>query len=447
MQIVLLLQGLPEGKVRKKITDSFKKSIQFYVVYIIMGFKGPGTAVAVLEIKNEDRQKIKNSIQIDSKNVTVTVLPANLNDIYMFGISDETRKMFESPESVNHFVQLAIKEMKEVETENFFNNQNRLQDVKYDVQRTIDRPEYQVYSFGSRDQGLGLKNSDCDIFIDTGDMYNGNKLQSKEEQEILIKKLFNILKEHPVTFDELIFIPNARVPIIRFKHETTGLRCDISCRNGISIENTFLIRKYLDMDWRVKWVIIAVKLWAKQNDLIGFNKFTSYALLWMTLYVLMQADIVIPVAHLQQLYKGPKKKVAGWECGFCQGKINDIPKSKNTDSPYKLFQNFFYFYGQPNRTSFKDAVLCPLIGGEIRKESFEKLSLPHAFRSYVEIMKTQNEEEKEYFKLDCVLCIQDPLELSHNLTKFVDGAIMKRFKLLCTFSADHLDANSGAGVQ
>lgn len=112
-------------------------------------------------------------------------------------------------------------------------------------------------------------------------------------------------------------------------------------------------------------------------------------------------------------------------------------------SPHELLQNFFYFFGRPNRVSFKDTVMCPLIGGEIRKETFEKLSLPPAFQNYVQSIKSNFGNDVEYFKLDCVLCVQDPLELSHNITKYVDGGTLKRFKMLCTYSADHLDQTIG----
>lgn len=47
---MFLFLGLPQGNVRKDILLIFKK-LHFYVFFIIMGFKGPGTAIIVLDSK------------------------------------------------------------------------------------------------------------------------------------------------------------------------------------------------------------------------------------------------------------------------------------------------------------------------------------------------------------------------------------------------------------
>lgn len=75
-----------------------------------------------------------------------------------------------------------------------------------------------------------------------GGMYNGSKAQSQDEQTVLIVKLQNILKKHPNKFSGFVCITKTRVPILRFKHETTGLSCDISFMSGICVENTYLIK-------------------------------------------------------------------------------------------------------------------------------------------------------------------------------------------------------------
>ena len=57
---------------------------------------------------------------------------------------------------------------------------------------------------------------------------------------------------------------------------------------------TFLFfRTYLELDERIKFLVCAVKLWMKLNDLADRNLFTTYAQIWMVLFFLMQTDIAV----------------------------------------------------------------------------------------------------------------------------------------------------------
>lgn len=44
----------------------------------------------------------------------------------------------------------------------------------------------------------------------------------------------------------------------------------------------------------------------------------------------------------------------------------------------------------------------------------------------------------EYFRAMSPLCIQDPFDLSHNLTKACDKGVVDKLKLLCNLSAIYL---------
>lgn len=62
-----------------------------------------------------------------------------------------------------------------------------------------------------------------------------------EEQTYHLKNLHYFLRDpnSPFTVKEIAL--GARVPIIRAKHKETDMPCDISCRNGLSVENSRLI--------------------------------------------------------------------------------------------------------------------------------------------------------------------------------------------------------------
>lgn len=60
-------------------------------------------------------------------------------------------------------------------------------------------------------------------------------------------------------------------------------------------------------------------------------------------------------------------------------------------------------------------------------------------KSYVELVS--NEKDPEFFRIDSPMCIQDPYDLSHNLTKGVKKVIVNRFRKLCGKSVKLLSSD------
>lgn len=63
----------------------------------------------------------------------------------------------------------------------------------------------------------------------------------------------------------------------------------------------FSHRLYLSMSTTVKWLVcVIVKHWALQNGLKDRHLFTSYALIWLVLFYLMNEKVVPSVMELRQ---------------------------------------------------------------------------------------------------------------------------------------------------
>lgn len=58
-------------------------------------------------------------------------------------------------------------------------------------------------------------------------------------------------------------------------------------------------------------------------------------------------------------------------------------------------------------------------------------------KPYIEKLKT--EESPELFRATSEMCIQDPFDLSHNLTKACSHSFMLSFRTLCDLTAKHLE--------
>ncbi|XP_069686366.1 uncharacterized protein [Periplaneta americana] len=294
-------------------------------------------------------------------------------------------------------------------------------------------PGCKALPFGSRVSGLAFPDSDMDIFLDTGGMYDGRQRQEAVVQELIVQVIENALKDLP-DCENIEAVPKARTPIVRFYHKPSRMQCDLAFRHGLGCENTKLIRFYLSLDPRVKSLIIFLKQWANVHGLIGPCNITNYALTWLVIFYLQQASGfgLPPVEYLMKLHNGTMKTIAGWDRSFCTNK-SLLPPIRSQQTVFQLLRGFFRHYQD---FDFSKNVVCPLIGIPISKSFFvgDIHSLPRSMDSYV--YRVSRNKHAERFRTQCSMCVQDPFDLSHNLTKGTPSAILKKFKILCGLSAD-----------
>lgn len=99
-----------------------------------------------------------------------------------------------------------------------------------------------------------------------------------------------------------------------------------------------------------------------------------------------------------------------------------------------LLLGFFQFYAN---FDYRHYIICPLMGYIVAKKDFVKLDmLPKEMKPYINHINESN--NPEYFRIDSPLCVQDPFDLSHNLTKAVSSITLKYFKQYCQESASIL---------
>lgn len=80
----------------------------------------------------------------------------------------------------------------------------------------------------------------------------------------------------------------AKVPILKFKDAKNGFEVDLNCNNAVGIRNTHLLHCYAQLDWRVRPLVIIVKLWAQANNINDAKNMTisSYSLALMVIHYL-----------------------------------------------------------------------------------------------------------------------------------------------------------------
>ena len=73
--------------------------------------------------------------------------------------------------------------------------------------------------------------------------------------------------------ERVVCVPNAKVPIVKIWDPELELACDMNVNNTLALENTRMIKTYVEIDERVRPLAMIVKHWAKRrilNDAGGY---------------------------------------------------------------------------------------------------------------------------------------------------------------------------------
>uniref|UniRef100_A0A8D8QVW5 Poly(A) RNA polymerase gld-2 homolog B n=1 Tax=Cacopsylla melanoneura TaxID=428564 RepID=A0A8D8QVW5_9HEMI len=270
----------------------------------------------------------------------------------------------------------------------------------------------QVYVFGSVEIGLALSRfSDIDVYIDVGNTYLD-----------MLHETTRLLFQNSDKFHDIVTIKGARVPIVKAVHSQSDIPIDISFKSKLGWYNTQLIKFYVKYDSRVKTLLALIKIWFKRVELNDTRAFTSYSIYWLALFYLQQLDIPLIPSVRQLLQFFPSTQCLRWKVMHpeeMQRTVKEYPRSKNSLSLEKLLLGFFQFYAE---LDLKNVVLCPLLGKVLPRSVFEPENLDQLPREMDGYHRYAQEFPKDTLKISSQMCVQDPYDLSHNITKAVNHA-------------------------
>lgn len=66
-------------------------------------------------------------------------------------------------------------------------------------------------------------------------------------------------------FEKVVCISAAKVPIVKVWDPTLGLACDMNVNNTLALENTRMIRTYVEIDPRVRQLAMLIKYWTRRR--------------------------------------------------------------------------------------------------------------------------------------------------------------------------------------
>uniref|UniRef100_A0A6V7HNL5 C2H2-type domain-containing protein n=1 Tax=Bracon brevicornis TaxID=1563983 RepID=A0A6V7HNL5_9HYME len=338
-------------------------------------------------------------------------------------------RITELPASVECFLRSAeqyanqvIAEIDDQQEETAMKNRTAMDDLE-----TICKIRYSdcvAYSYGSSVTGLGGIYSDLEIFLDCDPdffIYEFNIVSTLQAVE-RIKAINRYADKNPEIWLVNDVKMDARIPIIKLTHRPTASVCNVSFNDRLPVEIARLVKRYCEVFPNCRKMIIFIKKWMIRCDI---NDISTDIITWMVIFFLQRKGILPTVAQLIK-QKGESRLIAGWETGVdLNFKILNDPKLPMA----KLLSEFFGFFAD---FDYRNNVICPLLGRPIAKKAFQFVEVPTEMNHYIRYLDTLSNPEP--FRIDSVMCIQNPFDLSHNIAETVKKLIVYRFKTFCALS-------------
>lgn len=268
-------------------------------------------------------------------------------------------------------------------------------------------PKYGLFLVGSTMNGFGSDNSDVDMCL----LVRHTEMDQKYEAIEHLGQILKYLKKYD--FIEELELIHAKVPIIKFRHTTQNLKVDLNCNNAVGIRNTQLLYCYSKLDWRVRPLVLVVKLWAQCQDINNAKDMTisSYSLVLMVIHFL-QCGVNPPVLPcLHSIFIGKFSPHTDIHTIDIHEDLN-IPSSvhlpENHQSLGELLVEFFRYYA---KFDFSQYAISVRLATKIPIEECRM----------VQSLKNDPHQWK-------YLCIEEPFDLTNTARSVYDPDVFDRIK-------------------
>ncbi|XP_021936561.1 poly(A) RNA polymerase gld-2 homolog A-like isoform X2 [Zootermopsis nevadensis] len=281
-------------------------------------------------------------------------------------------------------------------------------------------PRYGLYLVGSTMNGFGSDKSDVDMCLHVRHTEMDQRNEAVGHLEQMLKCLRGCgFIEHP----ELI---QAKVPILKFRDTCFCLEVDLNCNNSVGIRNTHLLSCYSRMDWRVRPLVLIIKLWAHKHNINDAKNMTisSYSLVLMVIHFL-QCGVTPPVLPcLHGMYPGkftPHSDIQMIDI------YEDLPpfNSDNSQTLGELLHDFLRYYAE---FSFSQYAMSVRLASRVPIEECRRA------RTY------KNDPHQWKY-----LCIEEPFDLTNTARSVYDRDVFERIKAV--FQASYISLKKTRDIE
>ncbi|CAL4091378.1 unnamed protein product, partial [Meganyctiphanes norvegica] len=318
--------------------------------------------------------------------------------------------------------------MKEIEVNDYRSREN----IRLGMEMVLRQhfPDVRAYVFGSSANNLGFRGCDVDLYVELGydPWASGIKNVMEKNAADVTWYIARLVKKERIGYN-VQAVPRARVPIVKFREWHSGIYVDVSFKNGMPVYNTELICQYTQTHELVRPYLMIIRYWAKIQGIAGgaqpASLITNYAFTMMMLWYLMyRTPPILPtVAALKNCSGNHQNNViSGWDCSFSKN-VNFWKERRHNVTVMELIQEFFSFYGDVDLEKY---VISPLSGNLVQRKAVKEKSykdLPSSFSTYL----IQGNE----LQIDTPICVQDPFDHAHNVTRGLREGPLKVFQYKC----------------
>ncbi|KAL7934644.1 hypothetical protein V8C35DRAFT_301470 [Trichoderma chlorosporum] len=244
--------------------------------------------------------------------------------------------------------------------------------------------DIKVHLFGSSGNLLCSDDSDVDICITT---------TWHEMEDVCM--IADLLARRGM--EKVVCISAAKVPIVKIWDPELGLACDMNVNNTLALENTRMVRTYVEADPRVRMLAMILKHWTRRrivNDAAFGGTLSSYT--WICLiiaFLQLRNPAVLPALH-QMPHKSTKPDGTVSDFADNLKKIKGFG-NKNKSTEAELLFQFFRFYA--HEFDYDKHVISVRQGKLITKP-----------------------EKKWHYAMNNQLCVEEPFNTSRNLGNTAD---------------------------
>jgi predicted nucleotidyltransferase len=253
-----------------------------------------------------------------------------------------------------------------------------------------------VLPFGSAETGLVLRGGDVDLCV---------VVSSDKGQKRLVRDIARALREENYTAIQPI--TRAKVPIVKCRDAVTHLPIDVSVNNTLALRNTELIRSYVQLDERVRALVVLVKHWALHRGLADAFGGTLSSYAWTVLALRhLQSSTPPLVPNLQE---GDPRRVETMDGRTFDTTIADGEALSCPLSLGELFAGFFHRWFVEH--AWSSQVVSLRQSAELNRK---KHGWPLPKPSPLDVLQGRAERCGEH-----LLPIEDPFDLNHDLSRVV----------------------------
>ncbi|CAH1992040.1 unnamed protein product [Acanthoscelides obtectus] len=275
---------------------------------------------------------------------------------------------------------------------------------------------YGLFMVGSTMSGFGLDNSDIDMCLLTKPLIHDPRIDSLQH----LNSIKTLLIKYGLSVDPEVIL--AKVPILKFKDKETGFEIDLNCNNSVGIRNTHMLHCYARLDWRVRPLVVAIKLWAQSNAINDAKNMTVSSYSWALMVIhFLQCGVTPPV--LPCLHGMMPEKFNSEIENHTMDVQEEIASTKNFTSDNsmslgELLTGFLQYYSTFNYNEYAISVRtgCRLPIDECRFQKAPKND-PHQWK---------------------YLCIEEPFDFTNTARSVYDLDVFRHIKNIITKSFDEL---------